>query len=239
MGWDAILFADLTFPPGGIEAWRELGIESDTYEDWSDAPLMIGEAESTTVTGVLAKLAKHSTWCAEVYGGPDHQTLVVTANHVSFRAYINEDDYGAYSTEIATLFRLGERVKATGEYVVLANDSMAGDRIVLARGKSRLEAVDFVEMLSGGEPPEGALDYQGILDKILEVTQKRVDAMVKAQGKKTKAAPTREKGKPAGPAKKAGAKVASGSKPKRVRDALAGAAAPSADTPTRSKKRTP
>lgn len=196
MGWDAILFAELTFPPGGIEAWRDLEMEESTYEDWSDVPLMAGVTDTTTVAAVIAKLEEHSRWCAEVYRGPDHQRLVIDGDGVSFRAYINEDDYGSYSGDIATLFRLGERVGAKGEYVVLANDCMSGDRIVLAGGKSRLEQVDFVEMLSGGAPPEGDLDYQGILDDILDVTQKKVDAMVAAQAAKPEPAMAKAKAKP-------------------------------------------
>jgi hypothetical protein len=211
MGWDAVLFGELEFPKGGVEAWKALVVEEGLYADkaWKQSAMMGDPVEATTVAGVLAKLEDHRRWCEEKYPGPDHQRVQIEGDRVSLRAYINEDDFRYWCGNIATMVRVADKVGATGEYVALANDEMAGERLVLTGGKSRCEPIDLREMMGGGDAPESDLDYAAIVEEIFATTSEKLERLAEKRGAPAKAAAPKARTAPAKkPAKKTAAKPA-------------------------------
>ncbi|MFO0714159.1 MAG: hypothetical protein U0353_30155, partial [Sandaracinus sp.] len=176
MGWNALLFGDLELPPGALDRWRTLRIEEGLYRDWARSSMMGEPAHELTVEELIEKLADHARWCDETYDGPDHQRLTLTERSVSLRAQINEDDFRYWNGLVATMFRLGEKVGAEGEYLALASDEMAGERLVISGGTSRHERVDLVDEMMRRGGPSGVFPYQPILDEISAVTSARLQA---------------------------------------------------------------
>ncbi|MBK6578178.1 MAG: hypothetical protein IPG17_18655 [Sandaracinaceae bacterium] len=172
MGWNALLFGELEFPPEGVETWTALIVEPGEFKDkaWKRSPWMGDPTESTTVAGVLAKLAEHSRWCEEELRMADHQSVRIEGNRLSIRASINEDDFRSYAGDIATMLRLAARVGARGEYVAIAGDDMAGERLVLDAKGSHCEPVDLMGALTGGEVPESTLDYASVIPELFATT---------------------------------------------------------------------
>ena len=206
MGWDAFVFGDLVFPKGGIDAWKKLVIEEGLYGDEWTSSTMLGEpTETMTVADMLAKLDDHRRWCEEEYPGPDHQTVDIEGNHLTLRGYINEDDFQYYRGNIATMLRVAEKVGATGEYAAIANDDLAGERLVLEDGTSRIEPFG---VNTGGDLSEGK-DYwaiiEGLFRRVAEKMKESADLPAYETSAKS-APPAKAKGlakKKAAPAKKA------------------------------------
>lgn len=172
MGWSALLFGEIEFPPGGVEAWRALPLEPGVFSEkaWKRSRWMGDPAERTTVAGVLAKLAEHARWCDEVLRIGDHQSLRIDGDRLSLRASLNEDDFRGYAGDIATMLRLATKVGARGEYVAVAADDLAGERLVLDAVGSRLEPVDLMGAMTGGEVPASSLDYAAVLEELFATT---------------------------------------------------------------------
>jgi hypothetical protein len=189
MGWNALLFGDLELPPGALDRWRTLRIEEGLYRDWARSSMMGEPAHELTVEELIEKLAYHARWCDETYDGPDHQRLTLTERSVSLRAQINEDDFRYWNGLVATMFRLGEKVGAEGEYLALASDEMAGERLVISGGTSRHERVDLVDEMMRRGGPSGVFPYQPILDEISAVTSARLQARAAAPKKAPAAEP--------------------------------------------------
>ena len=214
MGWDALLFGELTFPQGGIDAWKRLVIQEGLYRDkaWKQSSMMGEPTDTVSVAEMLEKLEDHARWCEDEYPGPDHQRVTVDGNRVSVRACINEDDFRSWAGNIATMLRLAEKVGATGEYVALANDANDAERLVLANGASRCERIDGVAVMTG-EGLDTALDYAGIVEEIFRRTQEKVQGVMAGHAAKApstkapaKKAPAKKTPTEKTPAKKAPAK---------------------------------
>ncbi len=216
MGWDAFVFGDLVFPKGGIEAWKKLVIREGLYGDeWTSSTMLGDPTETMTVADMLAKLADHRRWCEEEYPGPDHQTVDIEGNRLSLRGYINEDDFRYYQGNIATMLRVAEKVGATGEYAAIANDDLAGERLVLEDGASRFEPFG---VNTGGDPSDGQ-DYWAIVEGLFRrVAEKMKESAnlpayeMSAKKAAPKKAPAKEAPATKAPAKKAPAKKAAAAK---------------------------
>ncbi len=205
MGWDAFLFGELTFPRGGIEAWKTLVIKEGLYKDkvWKASSMMGDPSETATVAEMLVKLEDHARWCDEEYAGPDHQRVRIDGDRVSVRAYINEDDFRYWAGNIATMLRLGEKVGATGEYVALANDGNDGERLTLTGGTSRCELVDGLAVMTDDA-------YQAIIRELFDTTTDKMTKVTESRAAKKKVAakkaPTKKAVAKKVPAKKVAAK---------------------------------
>ncbi len=172
MGWSALLFAEIDLPPGAVEAWKALPVGPSAFADkgWKRSPWMGDPSERTTVAGVLVKLAEHARWCEEELRIGDHQSFRVDGGRISLRASINEDDFRAYAGDIATVLRLAAEVGGRGEYVAVAADDLAGERLVLDARGSRREPVDLMGAMTGGDVPESTLDYAALLQELFATT---------------------------------------------------------------------
>ena len=215
MGWDAMLFGDLKFPPGGVAAWKELVIEDGLYKDWKKWTMMGDPGATTTVAGLIAQLEDHARWCTDEYDGADVQHVTVDGDGVTVRAYINEDDFRHWGGLIATMMRVAEKVGGEGEYVAVPNDEMAGERLVIRGGKSHVEPIDLVPAMMD-DAVEGGLPYRAILDEIMAsvaAKMERVHGLPRAIAQPQKAAPQSAAPakaapkKPAAPKKKAAPKT--------------------------------
>lgn len=226
MGWDALLFGELEFPKGAVAQWKELVVEEGLFKDrvWKNSRWMGDPSETTTVAGMLAKLEDHSRWCDREYKGPDYQFVRIDGDRVTMRAYINEDDFRSWRGDVATMFRVGEKVGAKGEYVAIANDDMSGERLVLDGKASRCEPIDLIPVFAGGEVPEGALDYAAIIEETIQAMTTRIrkksgpakKTPAKKAAKKAKMALAKKAPGKKGPAKKAPGKKAPAMKAKKA-----------------------
>jgi hypothetical protein len=185
-----MVFGELTFPAGGVEAWKKLTVAAGTYKDkaWKKSAWLGDPTETTTVAAMLVALEKHSVWCATKYTGPDHMHVAIEGNCVTVRGYLNEDDFRHWCGNLATMLRAAEKVGASGEYVAIANDDLAGERLVLAGGKSCCERVDLMGTMTGGDVPESALDYRLILSELEATTTAKLRPAAEPSAAKKKAA---------------------------------------------------
>ncbi|MBI5543443.1 MAG: hypothetical protein HY901_06110, partial [Deltaproteobacteria bacterium] len=74
MGWDALLFANLRFKPGGLAEWKTLSFDEDSYADWGELTGHGADAESSTVGAMLEQLEDYERLAVRT-GGPDLMKL--------------------------------------------------------------------------------------------------------------------------------------------------------------------
>lgn len=178
MGWDALLFAELKFPNGGVNAWKKLALDESTYEGDTDDQWIGTPGKAGTVAELLAELADYQQHGEKTPGG-DWLELTVSGDEVALRAMINEDDFRYWQGTVGNVLRIAEKVSARGEYVVVANDDMLGARIVLdGEGGSRVEEFSLSELLAGeGAPEDASLDYATIVEEMFAKMNAKLEAM--------------------------------------------------------------
>jgi hypothetical protein len=137
MSWDVAIFADVRFPPGGIERWNALVADKAAFTDW--------EGDFTSATAPENALARPvSEVIADLEGaGEELLRFEVSGDIARLRAMLPKDSYYDWSPAIATIFRVAAQAGGQGDiYFVGYLTIQFGYRFRIQNGRAVFETMD-------------------------------------------------------------------------------------------------
>lgn len=151
--YEVCIVGDLALPPGVAKAWRALPLDPSAYADWPDA-------FARTVTG--DEIVSVGAWlddceCCERPGARTFLDVEERPDGLRLAALLDTPEYDRFRVQIATMFRLVDRVGGTASLVILsAPDAPVklGYRLeVVEGGRSSMQALSPAEIAAAQREP--------------------------------------------------------------------------------------
>lgn len=157
MEWHVVVFGDLVFPPGGATRWRELVVDPDRWDDWSDG--LLRRASPINVATLLERFVHYPG----LTGGQARIDVELGDAAARMRGYLADDAFRAHATEVAALFRAAAGANARGTLVIAHVGAEYAYRVSVDPGRSSCAKIaephEVEALLSGSAAEEAAALY--------------------------------------------------------------------------------
>jgi hypothetical protein len=137
MEWTVAVFGELSFPRGGVEAWKVLEVDASRYDDWVEE-FEGGGLDPAPVHEVLDEIRAFRA----PPEGPGKLRISVNSRGVSVVGVLEDDGYRAWCAHVATLFRVADGAGASGEITFVHVGGAYGYRVEVKPGASSFTAVN-------------------------------------------------------------------------------------------------